>query len=128
VRWALLMAAIALGVVLVACDAEGEPSPVVVAVQTQAEPRALNSACLTARTEGTLVSDPASGIALRRGDLITRVVWPFGFSGRIIGGRLGLADDHGVVVAWAGDHVSLGGGFLPPDETFHPCAGPTVIH
>ena len=66
---------------------------------------------MAARTEGTLVREPRSGLGLRVDqDLVYQVTWPFGYSARDDGGRLALLDATRTVVAHEGDRVAVGGG------------------
>ena len=123
----MVAAILAFASIVAACGAEEDPSPIVVQVASEANPRDPHGGCMMALASGVLVADQRSGIALNAGDRIVTVVWPFGFSGRVVDGRLALVDDRGVITAWVGDRVEMGGGFLPPNETFHSCGAPTVV-
>lgn len=72
-----------------------------------AEGRAL---CHGALLTGRLVADPAWGLAVQAGsDAPQRIVWPFGYAGRISGDRIELLDHSGRVIARSGDSIEMGG-------------------
>ena len=78
---------------------------------------------MAARTEGTLVREPRSGVGLRVDpDLVYQVIWPYGYSARDDDGRLALLDATGKVVAHEGDRVAIGGGEREPG-TWIGCGG-----
>ena len=80
-------------------------------------------ACMDALAQGTLVPDPRSGLALATaGGERTPVMWPFGYSARLIDGQIDLLDDSGKFVAREGDTVQAGGGF-GANNLFYACAG-----
>ena len=67
-------------------------------------------ACPGALLEGELLRDDASGFLVRHAEgFITPVSWPDGYTIRD-GERRELLDPAGLVVAWEGDQVALGGG------------------
>jgi len=80
-------------------------------------------ACMDALAQGTLVPDPRSGLALATpaGER-TPVMWPFGYSARLVDGQIELLDDSGEFVAREGDTVQAGGGF-GANNLFYACAG-----
>jgi hypothetical protein len=69
-------------------------------------------ACMDALARGTLVPDPRSGLALASptGER-TPVMWPFGYSARLVDAVIELVDSSGNFVAREGDTVEMGGGF-----------------
>ena len=80
-------------------------------------------ACMDALAQGTLVPDPRSGLALATtGGERTPVMWPFGYSARLVDGQIELLDDSGEFVAREGDTVQAGGGF-GAGGMFYACAG-----
>ncbi len=77
---------------------------------------------MAALAQGTLVPDPRSGLAIAAptGER-TPVMWPFGYSARLVDGVIELLDDAGTFVAREGDAVEMGGG-LGPNGFFFACA------
>ena len=74
---------------------------------------------------GTLVSEPRSGLGIDDGsELLTAVIWPFGYTARDDVGRVALVDETGRVVAHVGDEIMLGGGFGV--DAWHAC-GPVSL-
>lgn len=85
-------------------------------------------ACPASLAYGELVAHADWGIALEVGTIkrIQRVLWPHGFVGRWLDGRLALTDGSGNVVAHVGDIVELGGGFVS-DDTWLACGELEVL-
>lgn len=79
-------------------------------------------ACDDALAQGTLVPDPRSGLALATGAERTPVMWPFGYSARLVDGQIELVDGSGTFLAREGDTVQVGGGF-GANGLFYACAG-----
>jgi hypothetical protein len=78
------------------------PAPLV-----DAEGQAL---CHDALLAGRLVAHPAWGLAIQAGsDAPLRIVWPFGYAGRVAGDRIELLDHRHDVVARSGDSIEMGG-------------------
>lgn len=94
------------------------PTAEAVALLTEPVPA---QACMAALAQGTLVPDPRSGLALATAGERTPVMWPFGYSGRLVDGVIELLDDAGTFVAREGDTVEIGGGF-GPNGFFFACA------
>jgi len=108
--------------------ATGATSPAGVVLRTQ-EPQSAGTAqiCMQALTEGTIVRDERSGLALRGAQGgVGEVIWPNGYSARDDGGRPVLLDASGNVVAHEGDHVSIGGG-IDAEGAWLACGGPKVV-
>jgi len=77
---------------------------------------------MDALAQGTLVPDPRTGLALATPDGgRTPVMWPFGYSARLVDGEIELVDDSGEFVACEGDVVQMGGGF-GANGLFYSCA------
>jgi hypothetical protein len=111
VSW-LLVAVVAVAAVVAGCmttSLRTAPAPV--------------SACDAALLGGTLVSDPANGLALTGGDGGTiLVLWPYGYSARGIPGNIELVDETGRTVAREGALIEMGGG-SGANGVFVACAG-----
>jgi hypothetical protein len=60
--------------------------------------------------QGQLIQDANAGSAILAGNILKRVRWPFGYSGRRAAGEVEILDQQGQVVARTGAHVRLGGG------------------
>lgn len=90
------------------------------------------AACPAAVIEGMLVAGADGAIVLRvdeEPDLVL-VTWPDGWETSVDGERTTLFDDTGVVVARAGDRVTIGGGFIseaPGARRWLGCGGVTVV-
>jgi hypothetical protein len=86
------------------------PAPTLVPLRTQQ--LAANTICLQALGGGTLVMDPVSGLGLQSGGNghVLDVWWPYGWSTGWDGSKLGLVDEHGVVVAHLRDLIQTAGG------------------
>jgi len=81
-------------------------------------PLSANTGCPLALAGGTLVRDHRSGFALRNGDQVETVSWPYGYSMVEVDGTAVLLDANGREVAREGDIVqATGGGGMP----FHAC-------
>jgi hypothetical protein len=78
---------------------------------------------MDALARGTLVPDPRSGLALATptGERIP-VMWPFGYSARLVDAVIELVDSSGNFVAREGDTVEMGGGF-GANGLFYACTG-----
>ena len=113
-RLGRVVGAIALAAVLAGCT---------VSLRTAQAPA---TECEMALLTGTLVEEPRSGLGVDDGsELLTAVVWPFGYTARNDVGRIALVDETGRVVAHAGDEIALGGGFGA--EAFHACGQVSVV-
>jgi hypothetical protein len=66
--------------------------------------------CPAALIEGQLVQDANAGSAIVAGDILMRIRWPIGYSGRRAAGEVEILDEQGRAVARTGTHVRLGGG------------------
>jgi len=83
---------------------------------------ALSGSCPAARLDGVLVESPPGELGIRAdgGEIIYSIKWSLG-SGvrRLDDERLAVADlfGFGGVKAVAGDHVGIGGGMDPQDES-----------
>jgi len=91
------------------------PRPTLVAVPTQERPEpGTPQGCPAALAFGELVEHPEWGIALAADGQpgTDRVLWPHGFAGVWESDRLALVDGNGRAVAYVGDQVELGGGFI----------------
>ena len=61
--------------------------------------------------EGRLAEHPTWGIAIiNRAGIATRIIWPFGYQGALLEGRLALLDRTGRILSFVGDQVRVGGG------------------
>ena len=83
--------------------------------------------CMAALAAGQLVSDERTGIALGQRDRTVPIIWPRGYSGRMEGDRLALVDARGRVLAYVGDGVEMGGGYLRNDTAFRVCGDVEVV-
>ncbi len=107
----LLLVVAVTAVTVAACAVEPAPSSTPESITLLTEP-APAQACDDALAQGTLVPDPRSGLALDSGSgERTAVVWPFGYSTRLVDGVIELVDSSGAFVAREGDVVQMGGGF-----------------
>jgi hypothetical protein len=79
-------------------------------------------ACDEALLVGELVQSAQSGLAVRNADVVTEIVWPFGYTATQEANGIALRDDTGKVVAHVGQRVTMGGGG-GADGLWHPCAG-----
>jgi len=96
---------------LLASCGEPAPSPQLVAITTEAAPA---TACMEALISGVLVAHAEWGLALQTpgtGEL-SRPVFPFGYRAAVDGGGIVLVDEHGRLVARAGDLIQSSGGFV----------------
>ncbi len=75
--------------------------------------------CQTGLSEGVLVADDG-GLGIRADGILTRVVWPFGYTIRMEGATRTLVDLGGTIKAREGDHVAVTGG-LGTDGFLHAC-------
>ena len=66
--------------------------------------------CPAALIEGQLIRDANAGSAIVAGDILMRIRWPIGYSGRRAAGEVEILDELGRAVARTGTHVRLGGG------------------
>ncbi len=105
--------------------AQAGPTPVSITLLTEPAPA---QACMDALAQGTLVPDPRTGLALATSDgQRMPVMWPFGYSARLVNGEIELLDDSGAFVAREGDTVQMGGG-SGQNGLFFACAeGITVV-
>lgn len=95
-------------------------TPESIALLTEPAPA---QACMGALAQGTLVPDPRSGLGIvSPGGERTPVMWPFGYSARLVDGVIELVDNTGTFVAREGDTVAIGGGF-GGNGLFYACAG-----
>ena len=109
-----LVGAAALALVLAGCS---------VSLRTAQAPA---TECEMALLTGTLVEEPRSGLGVDDGsELLTAVVWPFGYTARDDVGRVALVDETGRVVAHVGDEIMLGGGF--GTDAFHACGQVSIV-
>jgi hypothetical protein len=113
---ALAVVAIAMSGVLAAC---GTP----VALRTAA---AKADGCDMAVLAGELVASNQSGLAIRDGDELTEVIWPFGYSAARETGGIVLRDDTGKVVGHEGQRVEVGGG-LGANGVWAACGAVTEV-
>ena len=103
-----------------------EPGPTIVAVPTGSPwPGTTPPPCPAAITGGTLVDDADFGLVLTTGDRRVKLVFPFGYHALDVGdGQLALVDGGGTVIAYEGNSVYVGGGFMGADEsTWNACGG-----
>ena len=84
------------------------------------------SACMDALATGVLVASSLSGLAIRNGDEVTEVEWPFEYTARRDATGLVLVDSGGVDVAREGQVVQMGGGH-GADGVFHACPGSITV-
>lgn len=70
--------------------------------------------CPAAVVEGELIPHVSAGSAIMVGDIVRRIRWPSGYSGRLAGDEVEILDQAGRVVARTGTHVRLGGGEIEP--------------
>jgi hypothetical protein len=122
-----LLLAVTMAAAIVACGeapVDKQASPTVIPIATQ--PRAEGEiACMTALLEGTLVQDARTGLGVAgRDGPVVPVIWPNGWVA-IDGVPVTLVAADGRVVARVGDRIALGGGMVPPGETWLTC--PTDI-
>lgn len=113
-------------VMVAACASEPAPSstPQSITLLTQPAPA---QGCDDALAQGTLVPDPRSGLALASGNgERTPVMWPFGYSARLVDGVIELVDSSGALVAREGDMVQMGGGF-GASGLFYSCSDGLVV-
>jgi hypothetical protein len=83
--------------------------------------------CPAALIEGDLVVSDTWGLALRDlGGTTRQVIWPDDYSVSQRPPRVALLDPSGAAVAWAGDHVQIGGGETG-DGAVVACGGITVV-
>jgi hypothetical protein len=82
--------------------------------------------CPAAVVEGQLIPDSSAGSAIMLGDLVWRIRWPVGYSGRRAGDEVEILDQTGQVVARTGTHVRLGGGEIEPG-IWLACPGPVTL-
>ena len=102
--------------------ASAAPTPDLTEIQLLTEPQP-SDACMDALATGTLVPDPTTGLAIASGNgERTTVMWPFGYTARLVDNVIELYDDHGIFVAREGDVVSMGGGF-GANNLFYACGG-----
>lgn len=101
------------------------PTPVSITLLTESAPA---QACMDALAQGTLVPDPRTGLALATSDgQRMPVMWPFGYSARLVDAQIELLDGSGALVAREGDTVQMGGG-SGQNGLFFACAeGITVV-
>ncbi len=142
-RRLLTLTALAAALLIAACGSPSAPATQPAATQTPPVATSISSAtpavtpepitllteaarpqaCMDALAQGTLVPDPRSGLALATaGGERTPVMWPFGYSARLVDGQIELLDDSGEFVAREGDTVQAGGGF-GAGGMFYACAG-----
>jgi hypothetical protein len=109
-----------LSIAITACSLLTTP----LAIRTAPAP---SSICMAALGHGTVARNPDSGIGLLDADgKPVSVLWPFGFSGRIVEGRAVLLNEQGNILAREGDEITLGGGYGAGDRSFTACGGVTV--
>ena len=109
-------------------DAPSQAGPSPIALRTQ-EPIGSETppGCPAALIEGVLVTDEASGVALRDpSDGVVAIIWPNGFSGRA-GTPIAVVDASGKVIARVGDTVQIGGGAIGADGAWMACGGISVL-
>jgi len=107
---------------LLATPSPATPPPAThVSITLLTEP-APAQACMDALAQGTLVPDPRSGLALATstGERMP-VMWPFGYSARLVDGEIELVDGTGAFVAREGDVIQMGGG-SGANGLFYACA------
>ena len=83
---------------------------------------AFSGSCPAARLDGVLVESPPGELGIRAdgGEIVYPVEWSLGYGVRRLDDeRLAVADlfGFGEVKAAAGDHVGIGGGMDPQDES-----------
>lgn len=81
---------------------------------------------MDALARGTLVPDPRTGLGLANGAERTPVMWPFGYSARLVDGVIELVDGSARFVAREGDAVEVGGGF-GANGLFYACTGLQIV-
>lgn len=78
--------------------------------------------CDMAVLAGELVASNQSGLAIRGPDLVTEVLWPYGYSATRETSGLVLRDETGLVVGHEGQRVQMSGG-LGANNVWAACAG-----
>jgi hypothetical protein len=108
-------------------DASASPDVVPIALPTS-QPLGLNQSCPLALYSGTLVAHEEWGIAaIAEGGREQRIVWPYGYFGLEIDGRLALLNESSRVFALVGDRIEAGGGYSAGDEEFVVCGMLRVV-
>jgi hypothetical protein len=79
-------------------------------------------ACDQALLAGELVGSNQSGLAVRTGDGVTEVLWPFGYSATRETTGLVLRDETGRILVHEGQRVEMAGG-LGAGDVWTACAG-----
>ena len=79
-------------------------------------------ACEQALLAGELVASNQSGLAVRTGDGVTEVLWPFGYSASRETTGLVLRDETGRILVHEGQRVEMSGG-LGANNVWTACAG-----
>jgi hypothetical protein len=130
---ALLAALLLLAVAACSAGPDTSPSPELVPIAlatSQPQPAGPNSGCPAALLTGTLVAHREWGIAAMAGSgQVERIVWPNGYYGLEIDGRVALLNESNRVVALVGDRIEAGGGYAPygTDDLFHVCGSLEVV-
>ena len=102
-------------VAIVACSPAATPEIRRVAIATEDAPSEI---CLMAIVRGRLVPHSAWGIALEiEPGRFAQPIFPFGYTAATDGTRIALLDRHGRIVAFTGDVIQSGGGYLPGDRS-----------
>ncbi|MDQ3938290.1 MAG: hypothetical protein M3253_06370, partial [Chloroflexota bacterium] len=85
--------------------------------------------CPAALLEGKIVAHEEWGVAVEDqvGGMVWQVFWPYGYTARVVEGRVTLLDEAGDVVAGEGDVVSVGGGEIGSTGAWRGCDGVTAI-
>ena len=102
------------------------PSPDVTEIQifTEAQPA---QACMDALAMGRLVPDTRSGLGFAGPDGVSNpVMWPFGYTARLVDNEIELHDSEGAFVAREGDQIEMGGG-SGANGLFFACGGSVQI-
>jgi len=82
---------------------------------------------MDALAKGTLVPDPRSGLGFAGPDGVSNpVMWPFGYTARLVDNEIELYDADGAFVAREGDRIEMGGG-NGANNLFYACGGSVQI-
>ncbi len=116
-----LLIAVSMVLILGCATSPTASSEVRVATSTQG---AFDVGCPAALIEGELIADESSGTAIHNASGWTDVVWPFGFSARLVDQRSEVVDAAGSTVAKTGETVKLSGGMITGDGRWSTCGPP----
>ena len=101
-------------------------SPDITEIRLFTEPQPAQ-ACMDALAMGTLVPDTRSGLGYAGPDGVAKpVMWPFGYTARLVDNAIELYDASGAFVAREGDQIQMGGG-SGANNLFYACEGSVEI-